>query len=111
MAAGRSYILQQDGEPAHNSNRTQQWCQDNLFFMWKKEVLPPSSPDCNPLIYFACGVAKRDVNQTSHNTEQVLKDRSTEVFKDIPRGDVVKACRRIRSGLEKVVEANGDLFK
>ena len=111
MGAGRPYIFQQDGQPAHNSNRTQQWCQHNLLFIWEKEVLPPSSPDCNPLVYFVCGVAKRDVNQTSHNTKQVLKDPITEVFKDIPRADVVKAGRRIRSWLEKVEEANSDFFK
>jgi hypothetical protein len=26
--------------------------------VWEKEVGPPSSPDCNPLNYFVCGVSK-----------------------------------------------------
>ena len=111
VAAGRPYIFQQDGAPAHNSNRTQQWCEDNLPFFWEKEVWPPSSPDCNPLDYFVWGVAERDVNRTSHNTKQALKDRITEVFQNFPRVDVVKACSRFRSWLEKVVEANGDFFE
>jgi len=111
VAAGRHYIWQQDGAPAHNSNRTQQWCRDNLPFFWEKEVWPPSSPDCNPLDYFVWGVAERDVNRTSHNTKQALKDRIVEVFNNIPKEDVVRACTRFRSRLEKVVAANGDFFE
>jgi hypothetical protein len=26
--------------------------------VWDKEVRPPSSPDCNPLNYFVCGVSE-----------------------------------------------------
>ena len=40
-----------------------------------------------------------------------MKDRIMEVFKNIPKGDMVKARRRIQSWLEKVVEVNDDFFK
>lgn len=111
VAAGRPYIWQQDGAPAHNSNKTQQWCRDNLPFFFEKEIWPPSSPDCNPLDYFVWGVTERDVNRSSHNTKQALMDRIKEVFASLPRDDVVKACSRFRSRIEKVVAANGDFFE
>ena len=111
IAAGRPYIFQQDGAPAHNSNRTQQWCEANLPFFWEKEVWPPSSPDCNPLDYFVWGVAERDVNRSSHNTKQSLVNTIMEVFANIPREDIIRACSRFRSRLEEVVAAGGDFIR
>jgi transposase-like protein len=52
VAAGRHYVFQQDGAPAHNAKITQQWCQANLPEFWSTDVWPPSSPDCNPLDYY-----------------------------------------------------------
>ena len=111
IAAGRPFIWQQDGVPAHNSNRTQEWCRENLPFFFEKEVWPPNSPDCNPLDYYVWGVAERDANRTSHNTKEALMARIVEVFANIPKADVVKACSRFRSRIEKVVAANGDFFE
>ena len=111
VAAGRPYIWQQDGAPAHNSNKTQRWCADNLPFFWEKEVWPPSSPDCNPLDFFVWGVAERDVNRSSHNTKQSLINAIMDVFANIPREDVIRACARFRSRLEEVVAAGGDFIR
>ena len=57
------------------------------------------------------GVSQRDVNQTFHNNKQALKDCITEVLKDIPKDNLVKACSCIQSWLVKVVEANGNFFR
>jgi len=111
VAAGRPYIFQQDGAPAHTSNKTQAWCRDNLSFFWEKDVWPPSSPDCSPLDYFVWGVAERDVNRSAHKNRESLISAIKEVFADIPREHVTKACSRFRSRLEKVVAANGDFIE
>jgi hypothetical protein len=66
LAAGRPYIWQQDGAPAHTSKKAQEWCRDNLPFFWKKEIWPPSSSDCNPMDYFVWGISERDVNRSPH---------------------------------------------
>ena len=55
VARGRPYVWQQDGAPAHNANRTQDWCRANLPHFWEKEVWPPSSPDVNPLDFYVWG--------------------------------------------------------
>ena len=39
VAAGRPYIWQQDGAPAHNSNRTQDWYSVNFPYFLEKEGL------------------------------------------------------------------------
>jgi hypothetical protein len=63
VTAGRPYIWQPDAVPANMSQKTQDWCRENLPFFWEKEVWPPSSPDCNPMEYFVWGVAERDTNR------------------------------------------------
>jgi hypothetical protein len=111
VAAGRPYIWQQDGAPAHTSKKTQEWCRDNLPFFWEKEIWPPSSPDCNPMDYFVWGVSERDVNRSPHNTKQSLINSIKEVFSLIPREDIKRACSRFRSRLEKDVAAEGDFIR
>jgi transposase len=63
VAAGRHFVFQQDGAPAHTANKTQKWLRDNLPEFWEKEFWPPSSPDCNPSIT-TCGafVKGRSIN-------------------------------------------------
>ncbi len=51
-------IFKQEGNPAHNSKRTQVWLMNNLTEVWEKEIRPPSSPDCIPFDYFAGGVSE-----------------------------------------------------
>jgi hypothetical protein len=92
------------------SNRTQEWCAQNLPFFWEKEVWPPSSPDLNPLDFLVWGVTERDVNRSPHNTKQSLITSIMKVFADLSREDVRRACSRFRSRLEEVVEARGDFI-
>jgi hypothetical protein len=45
IAENRHFIFQQEGAPAHNIKRTQDWLQENLTEVWVKEIWPPSYPD------------------------------------------------------------------
>ncbi len=110
VAAGRPYIWQQDGAPAHMSKKTQDWCRENLPFSWEKEVWPPSSPDCNLLDYFVWGVAERGTNRSPHNIKESLIASVKEVFSNFPREDLKKACIWFRSRLEEVVNDEGDFI-
>jgi hypothetical protein len=111
VAAGRHYVFQQDGAPAHNSKATQDWCRENLPEFWPKEVWPPSSPDCNPLDYFVWSVCERDVNKAPHNNVASLVTKIKEVVASLPRDTVAKACRRFRQRIEAIVDASGDFFE
>ncbi len=111
LAAGRHYVFQQDGAPAHNSKTTQEWCRENLPEFWPKEVWPPSSPDCNPLGYYVWSECEREVNKAPHNTAASLVAKIKEVMANLPRDTVAKACRRFRHRIEAVVEAGGNFFE
>ena len=43
------YIFQQDGAPAHDATRTQDWCKQHLKAFWAKGTWPGNSPDLNPI--------------------------------------------------------------
>ena len=63
------YIFQQDGTPAHNAKKTQDWLRENNPAFWGKEVWPPSSPDCNPLDYYLWGVLEKDINRRPYGLQ------------------------------------------
>jgi hypothetical protein len=111
IAGNRHYIFQQDGAPAHNSKKTQNWLKKNLPEMWEKEVWPPSSPDCNPNDYFVWGVTELRVNKKPHNKTEDLIQKIKEVMGSLYRDTVAKACKRFRSRIEAVVAADGDFIE
>jgi hypothetical protein len=111
IAGNRHYIFQQDGAPAHNSKKTQNWLKKNLPEMWEKEVWPPSSPDCNPMDYFVWGVTELRVNKKPHNKTEDLIQKIKEVMGSLDRDTVAKACKRFRSRIEAVVAADGDFIE
>jgi hypothetical protein len=92
------------------SNRTQEWCAQNLPFTLEKEAWPPSSPDLNPLDFFVWSMTEGDVNRSPHNTKQSLITSIMKVFADLSREDVRRACSRFQSRLEEVVEARGNFI-
>ncbi len=85
---GRRCVFQQDGAPAHNSKRTQEWLKANLPEVWEKEIWPPSSPDCNPLDYFVWGVAEFQVNKVPHSTTVSLISKIKEVMGNLDKATV-----------------------
>ena len=42
-------IFQQDGAPAHNATKTQEWCRANFPGFWAKGEWPGNSPDLSPI--------------------------------------------------------------
>jgi inhibitor of nuclear factor kappa-B kinase subunit alpha len=50
-----NYCFQQDSAPSHQSKATQEWCRRNLPHFISSQEWPASSPDLNPLDYFAWG--------------------------------------------------------
>ena len=111
VAGGRHYIFQQDGAPAHNAKKTQDWLRENVPAFWGKEVWPPSSPDCNPLDYYLWGVLEKDINRRPYNTMDELKTAIIAAMAAVPREDVIRACKRFRGRLEDVIQAKGNFIE
>ncbi len=71
-----------------------------------EEVLPPSSPDCNPFDYFLCGVSGLRVYAKSQNKFKDLIQKMKEVMGSFARDTLAKACTCFRSRIEAVFTAD-----
>lgn len=107
VADGRLYVFQQDSAPIHTAKTTLEWLNENVPYYWSPDVWPPSSPDLNPMDYYMWGVVERETNKHPHNNLDSLRQSITDVMTNMDRNQVTKACRRFRSRIEAVVDANG----
>ena len=67
----------------------------------------PSSPDLNPLDYFAWSYVENVTNMTSHNTKASLIATIHWVFAELPPALVEKACSQFQIHIEAMIEAEG----
>jgi len=70
---GESWVFQQDGAPAHRANTTQQWLRMNVPDFIDRDSWPPSSPDLNPLDYFAWGYMTSKLNDLKITNKITLR--------------------------------------
>lgn len=111
VAAGRPYVFQQDGAPAHTSHLVQNWLSDNMEMFSSKEFWPPSSPDLNPLDYYAWGVLQRQSNKCAHDTVDSLRAAINDAVNNINKDHVRSACEQFRSRVESVIDNGGGWFE
>jgi hypothetical protein len=74
------------------------------------QVWPPGPLDINPFDYLKCGVSRGGINRSSHKKNQSLITTIMEVFSNIPREDLKRACSPFLSSLEKVFAAKVDFI-
>ena len=74
------------------------------------EARPPGFRDFNPLDYLKCGVSIGEVLTDPLTKKQSLITTIMEVFSNIPREDLKRACSPFLSRLEKVFAAKGDFM-
>jgi len=60
------------------------------------------------LDYFVCGVSRRDVNRSSHNTEQSLITSIRMVISNLHREATKRECCVLWLRREEVIGAKGD---
>jgi DNA-binding Lrp family transcriptional regulator len=106
-----NYVFQQDGAPAHTSNRTQKWLADNVAQFWDKSMWPPSSPDLNPLDYSVWSVLESKACATSHANLEDLKASIVKAWRGLSKAYIVKTCLAFRRRLETVIEMEGGLIE
>ncbi|QQP40551.1 Uncharacterized protein FKW44_014637 [Caligus rogercresseyi] len=59
-------------------------------------LVPPSSPECNPLDYFFWGMVENMTSKHAHNTLDSLRATIVEEFANMKKDVVAKACGRFR---------------
>ncbi len=79
--------------------------------MWEKEVLPPSSLDCNPLNNFVWGVSELKVNAKLHNRIEDLFQKMKVLVGFLHRDTMAKAFKRFRSRIEAFITANNHFLE
>lgn len=107
VSAGRPYVFQQDGAPAHTSKAVQDWLASNVHHFWPKDFWPPNSPDLNPLDYFVWSVVEADSNKTHHSNVESLRLAVRMAFRNLSKVSLKNACNRFRSRLEAVIASGG----
>lgn len=108
---GRPYTFQQDSAPSHKAKLTQEWMVKNFYDHITPDIWPPSSPDLNPLDYYVWGVLEKEVNEHYHSTIDSLKATIVRVMSSMDQQHLIKACRRFRSRVEAVIQADGGFIE
>lgn len=80
---------------------------DNFCDPVTPNLWPPSSPDLNPLNYYAWGVVEREGNNGLHNTKDSLKAAISHSMANVSKDHVTRACSRLRSRIESLIAADG----
>jgi hypothetical protein len=93
------------------SNTALDWLKERLSEMWEKEIWPPSSPGCNPLDYFICGISKYRVHVKPHNITEYPISKIMEVMGSFDRDNMAKAFKSFRSTTEALVAADGHFIE
>ena len=106
-----SYTFMQDGASSHTANKAQEWCKSNFPDFMDKKAWPPTSPDLNPLDYFARGYLQREVEKASPQTLESLKFHVRRCVRDMPLDMVKKAVDGFYKRCCMCVEAKGSHFK
>ncbi len=97
--------------PAQDCKRTQYWLMKTLTEVWEEEVLPPSSPDCNPFRYFVWGEFEIWVSAKSRNKTEDLIQKIKEGMGSLITNTMAKVCKSLKSRIETVITADGSFNK
>ncbi len=83
----------------------------NLKNHWSKEILPPSSQNCNLFDYFMWSEVEGDVSKKLHSIQDSLRAQISEVMANKDREVVIHPCKMFQSRTEAIVEASGDFIE
>ncbi len=101
-----SYVIQQDGAPAHTANLVQKWMAENMQFR-PKDFWPPQSPDLNPLDFSIWWHVESKACKICHANVDALKASVEKYWKTMTKAYVANMCRSFCHRLEDMIEADG----
>ncbi len=105
------YALRRGQFMSEASNTTLDWLKEGLSEIGEKEIWPPSSPGCNPLDYFMCGIFEYRDHVKPHNITAYPISKIMEVMGSLDRDSMAKAFKRFRSSTEALVAADGHFLE
>lgn len=88
-----------------------EWMNYNLHNYINPNILPPSIPDLNPLVYYIQGIFEKENNQCPYNTIKYLKSAITCTMFKIDEDPLIGACQNFSPNIEEFISVNGGLIK
>jgi inhibitor of nuclear factor kappa-B kinase subunit alpha len=105
------YCFQQDSAPSHQSKTTQNWCKNHFPDFISTKEWPSSSPDLNPLDFFAWGYMLSKVGSTKGLTMTTFKRRLVKIWDEMPLDAVRASCEAFPKRMRLVIKAKGERFE
>lgn len=106
-----NYCFQQDSAPSHQSKATQEWCRQNLPHFISSQEWPASSPDLNPLDFFAWGYMLSKIGSTKGHTLDSFKKLLVYIWDNMPQETVRASCEAFKKRLRLVIKEKGERFE
>lgn len=111
LIPGGNYCFQQDSAPSHQSKATQEWCRQKLPHFISSKEWPASSPDLNPLDYYAWGYMLSKIGSTKGHTLETFKQLLTDIWEEMPQETVRASCDSFKKRLRMVIKEKGERFE
>lgn len=103
-------VFQQSSTSSHKATTTQEWMAKNFHDHIPSNIWHSSSSDLNPLDYYVWSKVEEEVNKYPHNIKVSLKAFIVRVMSNMNINHLILACRRFKSRIEVVTEAEGDFI-
>ena len=108
---GDDFWFQQDGAPAHTSNKAKNYLDKKKPGKWigKRGPIPwpPRSPDLTPPDFFLWGFLKDRVYASSPETVEDLKRAIIDEVHQIPVEMCERVCKSVKKRLREVLQSEG----
>ena len=110
-----SVVFQQDGAPAHCSNRSLELLiakfGDRLLSRRATDLWPPRSPDLNPCDFYLWGRLKQLVYSTPIPSLEALRERICACAEQLDRSEISRAIDSFPMRLKLLIEHNGGVIE
>ena len=97
-------ILQQDGAPAHTSNRSQEWLGNNLRSFWKKGTWPVNFPDFSPIENLWAILQNRLDSLERPTNLKMLQNQLIQAWREITPNILDKLIASMPGRIKKCIE-------
>jgi transposase len=111
MYGDEPYVFQQDSAPAHKAIVVQEYCIRKFPDFITSQEWPASSPDLNPLDFFAWGWMLGQLNNYEIHSLDQFKEILVKIWEEMPQTVVRAACEIFFKRLKLCIKAKGERFE
>jgi hypothetical protein len=104
----RPWTFQQDWAPAHSAKTTISLCKTLFPDDWDRDVLPPNSPDANPLDYSIWSMLESEACATRRTKAESLKRALKKAWSKIRVEQPTAFVDNFPKRLKAIIAAKGD---